>query len=181
MADQLEPTSKFLSYVLRHQPDAIGLKLDNEGWAVIQELISLANADGRNLTMELVEEVVATSDKKRFALSDDSTKIRASQGHSVAVELGLKPVVPPDFLFHGTASRFIDSIKEKGLIPGSRQHVHLSADSETAINVGRRHGKPIVLTVNSSEMHRSGYEFFISENGVWLTPSVPIEFLNFED
>lgn len=181
MRDQLEPTSKFLSYVLRHQPDAIGLQLDKEGWANLSELINLANTDGRNLTLELVKEVVATNDKKRFVFSEDGKKIRASQGHSVAIELGLEPVTPPDFLYHGTATRFLDSILEKGLIPGSRRHVHLSAEQTTAVEVGRRHGKPAVLTIRSSEMHSSGHDFFLSENGVWLTLSVPVEFLIFED
>lgn len=181
MANQLESTSKFLSYVLRHQPDAIGLKLDGEGWAEVSELIRLANSNGRNLTTELIEEVVRTNDKKRFAFSDDGARIRASQGHSVAIELGLTPVEPPDVLYHGTATRFLDSIKEKGLISGSRRHVHLSAELTTAVDVGQRHGKPTVLTINASEMHSLGHEFFISENGVWLTSAVPIEFIIFED
>lgn len=181
MANQLESTSKFLSYVLRHQPDAIGLKLDGEGWAEVSELIRLANSNGRNLTTELIEEVVRTNDKKRFAFSDDGARIRASQGHSVAIELGLTPVTPPDVLYHGTATRFLDSIKEKGLISGPRRHVHLSAESATAVDVGRRHGKPTVLTINASEMHSLGHEFFVSENGVWLTSAVPIEFIIFED
>lgn len=180
MADQLESTSKFLSYVLRHQPDAIGLKLDGEGWADVSELIELANSDGHNLTLELVREVVATNNKKRFAFSDDGARIRASQGHSVAIELGLTPTTPPDVLYHGTATRFLDSIKEKGLISGSRRHVHLSAELATAIDVGRRHGKPTVLTVRSGEMHGSGKEFFLSDNGVWLTKFVPIQYLIFE-
>ncbi len=181
MANQLESTSKFLSYVLRHQPDAIGLKLDAEGWAEMSELIALSNSNGRNLTAELINEVVATNDKKRFAFSDDETKIRANQGHSVAVELGLNPVTPPDVLYHGTATRFLGSIREKGLISGSRRHVHLSAEIATAIDVGRRHGKPTVLTIESSEMHSLGHEFFISSNGVWLTSAVPVDFLIFED
>lgn len=181
MADQLESTSKFLSYVLRHQPDAIGLKLDGEGWADVQDLIKLSNTDGRSLTLGLIEEVVATNDKKRFAFSDDGTKIRASQGHSVAIDLALEPVAPPEVLYHGTATRFLDSIKEKGLISGSRRHVHLSAELTTAINVAHRHGKPTVLIVKATEMHNAGKEFFLSDNGVWLTPSVPFEFLIFEE
>jgi len=180
MANEIESTSKFLSFVLRHQPHAIGLKLDGEGWADVQDLIVLSKSDGRNLTLELIEEVVATSDKKRFAFSNDRTKIRASQGHSVSIELGLKPIEPPDVLYHGTATRFLDSIKEKGLISGSRRHVHLSAELATAVDVGRRHGKPTVLTIKSFEMHRTGHEFFLSDNGVWLTLSVPVEVLIFE-
>jgi len=181
MANHLDSTSKFLSYVLRHQPDAIGLTLDDEGWADVSELITLANVDGRKLTFELITEVVATNSKKRFALSEDGRKIRASQGHSVAIDLGLAAATPPDVLYHGTATRFLDSIKEKGLIPGSRQHVHLSADLATAVEVGRRHGKPTIITVQSLRMHSSGHAFFFSDNSVWLTSSVPVEFLAFED
>src|SRR5215207_9760749 len=118
MANRLVETSKFLTYVLRHQPDAIGLKLDNEGWGDVSELIRLANHSGRRLTAELIEKVVATNDKKRFALSENGTKIRASQGHSVPIELGLEPVTPPEVLYHGTASRFLDSIREQGLVAG---------------------------------------------------------------
>lgn len=167
--------------MLRHQPDAIGLQLDKEGWADLSELIHLANADGRNLTLELVKEVVATNNKKRFVFSEDGKRIRASQGHSVEIELGLEPVTPPDFLYHGTATRFLDSILEKGLIPASRRHVHLSAEQTTALEVGRRHGKPTVIKIRSSEMHSSGHEFFLSDNGVWLTTFVPVGFLIFEE
>jgi putative RNA 2'-phosphotransferase len=181
MANPLDSTSKFLSYVLRHQPGAIGLNLDDEGWAELSELIELANARGHELSSELIKEVVATNDKKRFSLSDDGSKIRASQGHSVIIELGLPAVKPPEVLYHGTATRFLESIREKGLISGSRQHVHLSAERGTAPDVGRRHGKPTVLIVKSFEMHVAGKEFFLSENGVWLTRFVPVEFLLFED
>lgn len=180
MSKRLETTSKFLSFILRHKPDEIGLSLDPEGWANVSELIALANANGRALTLDLIEEVVATNDKKRFAFSDDRARIRASQGHSVAIELGLTPVTPPDVLYHGTATRFLDSIREKGLISGSRRHVHLSDALATAVDVGRRHGRPTVLTVRSLEMHRSGHEFYVSDNGVWLTRAVPVDFLEFE-
>lgn len=181
MANLLDSTSKFLSYVLRHQPHSIGLRLDENGWAEVSELIALANRNGRKLTAELIGEVVATNDKKRFIFNNDGTKIRASQGHSIVIELGLTPIEPPDLLYHGTATRFLDSIRLTGLISGSRQHVHLSADAATAVDVGRRHGKPTILTVRSKEMYRSGHEFFLSENGVWLTSDVPVEFLEFEN
>jgi putative RNA 2'-phosphotransferase len=177
MDAQLVGMSKFLSLVLRHKPEAIGLTLAANGWADVDELITRANQQGKRLTRPLLEEIVATNDKKRFAFSADGTKIRASQGHSVTVDLELKPQTPPETLFHGTATRFLDGIKQQGLLPGSRQHVHLSLDEETAIKVGQRHGKPIILRIRSGEMHRSGREFFLSENGVWLTASVPPEFL----
>lgn len=151
----LEGTSKFLSLILRHQPETIGLTLDEHGWAEVNELVRLSNLGGRKLTRELIDEVVESSNKKRFVFSDDGTKIRANQGHSTNVDLGLRAAIPPEVLFHGTATRFLDSIVEKGLVPGSRQHVHLSFDFETAVEVGRRHGKPAVLTVRSMTMHNS--------------------------
>ena len=169
--------SKFMSLVLRHKPEEIGLTLDAQGWADVSDLIERANRRGVPLTRELVEQVVATNDKKRFALSADGARIRASQGHSVDVDLGLEPRQPPDVLFHGTATRFLPGIAEKGLLPSGRQHVHLSRDEATATTVGRRHGKPVVLRVRSGEMHRAGYAFCLSANGVWLTERVPVAFL----
>jgi putative RNA 2'-phosphotransferase len=179
MSKRLESTSKFLSLVLRHQPEAIGLSLDNAGWANVAELIQLANNHKHPLTLELLQEVVITNDKKRFAFSADGAKIRASQGHSVAVDLELPVVIPPEFLYHGTATRFLESIKQQGLLPGSRQHVHLSADRTTAIKVGQRHGKPIVLVVAAQQMHESGCKFYHSDNGVWLVGAVPVQFITF--
>ncbi len=179
MSKRLESTSKFLSLVLRHQPEVIGLSLDDAGWANVAELIELANKHKRPLTPELLQEVVLTNDKKRFAFSTDGSKIRASQGHSVVVDLELPVVTPPEFLYHGTATRFLESIKQQGLLPGSRQHVHLSADHATAIKVGQRHGKPIVLVVAALQMHESGYAFYYSENGVWLVAAVPVPFITF--
>lgn len=180
MSNQLESTSKFLSFVLRHQPEAIGLTLDAEGWASVSELIERANNDGQEITPELLDEVVETNSKKRFAFNADKTKIRANQGHSVAVDLKLEPVAPPNVLYHGTATRFLDSIKQQGLISGSRTHVHLSADIETAVSVGKRHGKPAVLLIDAGSMPQNGHKFFISENSVWLTDSVPPSFIDFE-
>lgn len=171
--------SKFLSFILRHKPDAIGLALDEQGWASIEELIEKANASdqGVTLTRPLVERVVETNEKKRFTLSDDGTRIRAAQGHSVQIDLQLRPVEPPEHLFHGTATRFVDSILREGLKAQQRQYVHLSGDVPTAISVGRRYGKPIVLTINARAMHERGFPFYRAENGVWLTESVPIEFI----
>ena len=178
MADQLTETSMFLSYVLRHEPEAIGIELDREGWVEIDVLIVAAARHARTLTRDLVEEVVATNAKKRFAISADGRCIRAVQGHStdsVAIAHDLR--TPPEFLFHGTATRFLDSIREKGLLPGARHHVHLSGDAATATEVGRRHGKPVVLRVRATQMVAAGHEFYQADNGVWLTASVPPKFI----
>lgn len=177
MSDRHEKTSKFLSFVLRHRPDEIGLTLDPHGWASVSDLIEKARAAKVSLTEELIREIVRTNDKQRFALSNDGTKIRASQGHSIKVELALAPQQPPEFLFHGTATRFLDSIRRDGLKPMSRQHVHLSPDEATATKVGQRHGKPVILKVKAGEMWRAGREFFLSENGAWLTEKVEMMYL----
>jgi putative RNA 2'-phosphotransferase len=179
MSKAFESKSKFLSLILRHKPEEIGLILDPEGWADLDELIRLANAKGNALTRELVREIVASNDKQRFALSPDGLRIRANQGHSVHVDLKLEPQPPPDILFHGTATRFVASILEAGLRPGSRQHVHLSAGEDTAINVGSRHGKPVVLKVRAADMVRDGHRFYRSANGVWLTDLVPPGYLDY--
>ncbi|MGJ4881143.1 MULTISPECIES: RNA 2'-phosphotransferase [unclassified Bradyrhizobium] len=170
--------SKFLSLVLRHQPDTIGLVLDGQGWAIIDDLIARAAAAGTVLSRADLEQVVATSDKKRFTVSQDGQRIRAAQGHSVAVELGLTPREPPAVLYHGTATRFVEAIMAEGLRPQSRQQVHLSLDEATAVNVGRRHGEPIVLRVDAAAMHRDRLKFFVADNGVWLTDHVPPEYLS---
>ena len=172
MTQSLTIASKFLSYVLRHKPDAIGLTLDPEGWANIEELIAKADIP---ITQALLHEVVATSDKKRFTISADGLSIRANQGHSIEVDLGFQPVAPPEFLYHGTATRFLDRIKKQGLLPQNRQYVHLSANEDTATKVGQRHGKPVVLTISALAMHKQGHQFFQAQNGVWLTKFVPPE------
>ena len=171
--------SKFLSLVLRHQPEHIGLVLDQQGWADIDELIARGGAHGMALTRETILEVVATSDKQRFALDAAGRRIRANQGHSVEIDLGLEPAEPPPILFHGTAATSIDAIRAEGLKPGSRQHVHLSPDAATASKVGQRHGRPVVLAVRAGEMWSRGKAFFRAANGVWLTASVPPEFIEF--
>jgi putative RNA 2'-phosphotransferase len=181
MDKHLVSTSKFLSLVLRHQPEVIGLSLDEAGWASVADLIALANSHKHSLSLELVREVVLTNDKKRFAFNADGTKIRASQGHSLAVDLELQPVSPPAVLFHGTATRFVDSIKRQGLVPGSRQYVHLSTDIETATKVGQRHGKPVILLIEAKQMFAAGHKFYVSENGVWLTAAVPTDFIQFNE
>ncbi len=172
--------SKFLSFVLRHQPKAIGVALDLEGWADIDLLIAAAAKNGRLLTRESIQAVVATSDKKRFAISDDGKRIRAVQGHSTdTVDINYIEQIPPEFLYHGTATRFLDSIRSGGLLPGSRQYVHLSQEEQTAIAVGQRHGTPVVLKVKASQMRDAGFKFYRAENGVWLTAAVASQFLVF--
>lgn len=179
MAADLVRMSKFLSLVLRHKPEEIGLTLDENGWADIEDLIRLANQRGTRMTRQLLEQVVSENDKKRFALSKDGLRIRASQGHSVEIDLALASARPPEELYHGTASRFIDSIRASGLHSGNRQYVHLSLDASTATKVGQRHGKPVVLTIRAGEMAAAGHTFFLSANGVWLTEKVPVEFIRF--
>lgn len=170
MTQSLKEISKFLSYVLRHKPDAIGLELDPEGWANIEELVAKADIP---ITLDLLQKVVTTSDKKRFAISDDGISIRANQGHSIEVNLGLEPKEPPEFLYHGTATRFLDAIRKQGILPQNRQYVHLSADRETATVVGKRHGKPVILIIPALKMHQKGHQFLQAENSVWLTIAVP--------
>lgn len=174
MKKQLTEASKFLSYVLRHQPDAIGITLDLEGWTDIDALIVAVKNDGKPFDLDLIQTVVATSDKKRFEISDDGFRIRAVQGHSTdRVDINYVAKMPPKLLYHGTATRFLDSIRKEGLRPGSRQYVHLSQDEQTALNVGQRHGKPIVLKIEALLMHEKGFNFYQAENGVWLTEHVP--------
>lgn len=171
--------SKFLSLILRHHPAKIGLTLDSAGWADIATLVECARRRGFLLDEQLLREVVAKNDKRRYTLSEDGRKIRAAQGHSIPVDLGLAPVEPPERLYHGTASGVLESIRAHGLHPGRRQHVHLSPDPETAVRVGRRHGEPVVLGVASGALHRAGHVFFLSDNGVWLTAQVPPAFITF--
>jgi putative RNA 2'-phosphotransferase len=176
----LTSTSKFLSLVLRHQPEVVGMQLDPEGWLRIDELIENANRQGTQLSLELLHDVVVSCEKKRFSLSDDGLKIRANQGHSVPdVELNLESAEPPNVLYHGTVTAFVDSIRERGLLKRSRNHLHLSADIETAKRVGARRGKPVILTIHAHAMHESGHAFYLSANGVWLTDAVPVLFIQF--
>ncbi|WP_017904044.1 RNA 2'-phosphotransferase [Pseudomonas asplenii] len=175
---KLTETSKFLSYVLRHEPQSIGLQLDTEGWADIDALIVGAAHSGRTLDRELIQAVVSSNDKKRFALSDDARRIRAVQGHSTeTVSIQHIEKQPPEVLYHGTATRFLESIQQKGLIPGSRHHVHLSQEVNTAVAVGQRYGKPVVLEIDALKMHQQGFKFFQADNGVWLTEHVPTSFI----
>jgi len=178
MHHSLVSISKFLSLVLRHKPELIGLQLDRHGWADISSLIHAANQNGRSLDLELLIRVVHENDKQRFAISEDGMRIRASQGHSLGVDLLLEPRTPPELLYHGTIEQFLPSIRERGLLAGARQHVHLSADVHTAEVVGRRRGEPVILVIAAAEMHREGNVFYLSQNGVWLVKHVPSSFIS---
>jgi len=178
--DPLISVGRFLSLVLRHQPQRIGLELDAQGWADIDALIARA-APTHRLDRATIEAVVAGNDKRRFAISDDGLRIRAHQGHSLDIDLALPPAAPPALLFHGTASRFVASIRREGLKPGERRHVHLSCDIDTAHRVGARHGRPQVLRVDAAAMAAAGHVFHVSENGVWLTAAVPVDYIEFAD
>ncbi len=180
MKKRIVSTSKFLSLVLRHKPETIGIDLDPNGWVDVDVLLDRASANGRDISPELLSQVVETNDKKRFAFSPDGLRIRANQGHSVDIELGLQPQTPPTHLFHGTADRFLDAILADGLKKMGRQHVHLSASRDIAMNVGSRHGRPVILRVDCQAMAADGFEFYLSANGVWLTDSVPSPFLSQE-
>jgi putative RNA 2'-phosphotransferase len=170
--------SRFLSRVLRHEPQSIGLALDAQGWAEIDELVERARAHGKLLTRRLILRVAAMSDKQRFAC-DGAGRIRANHGHTVAIDLGIEPSEPPEILFHGTAAASVPAIKAEGLVPGVRQYVHLSADPATATSVGRRRGRPVVLRVAAGRMWSAGYKFVRSASAVWLTSVVPAEFIQF--
>jgi putative RNA 2'-phosphotransferase len=179
--DSLVDTSKLLSYVLRHRPDSVGLTLDPQGWVDVDTLLAALAAHGRRVDRALLVRVVADNDKQRFAFSGDGMRIRASQGHSVAIDLGLAPQAPPAVLYHGTASRFMKSILAQGLQAGARRHVHLSRDVETARRVGARHGVPVVLRVEAARMAADGIVFYVSDNGVWLTGAVAPRYLKKDD
>lgn len=169
--------SKFLSLVLRHRPETIGIELDTAGWTDVAALISKSKQNGIHFDFEILLLIVATNNKKRFSFNDTFDRIRASQGHSVEVELGYIPQTPPFVLYHGTAEKSTGSILKTGLEKRNRNHVHLSSDLVTAVKVGQRHGKPFVFSVNTDQMHQDKFKFFLSENGVWLTDHVPPQYL----
>ena len=172
-------TSKFLSLILRHEPERAGLKPGEAGWVGVEELLQAVNSHGVTLTLDQLKHIVATSDKKRFAFSDDGQRIRASQGHSIEVDLQYPPQIPPEVLYHGTAVRFLDSIRQHGLQRMERHDVHLSAETKVTVQVGSRHGKPALLTIRAGDMHRAGFVFRCSANGVWLVDHVPPHFIQF--
>jgi putative RNA 2'-phosphotransferase len=169
--------SKFLSLLLRHQPEKLQLDMDSEGWVLIHQLLDKLNDSGNTLSREELQEIVDTNDKKRFVISKDSLKIRASQGHTIDIDLKLKSQDPPHFLYHGTSEDSVKSILKEGLKPQSRNHVHLSSDIETATKVGMRKGKVKILKILAKKMNFDGYKFYISENGVWLADFVPSKYI----
>ena len=172
MEKKIEQTSKFLSLILRHKPETIGITLDEHGWANVEELLA-----GMYIDMVMLEEIVATDSKQRYSFNEDKTLIRANQGHSIPVDVEVEKETPPEYLWHGTGEKFVASIKEQGLISKSRLYVHLSADYDTAVKVGKRHGKPVIFKIPSGQMAAAGYEFYCSVNGVWLTKKVPVDYL----
>lgn len=174
---QDEDLGRFLSLVLRHNPLAAGVRLDSHGWVQVDDLLAGVSKTGRSLSKETLERIVRENNKQRYSFNEDHTRIRANQGHSIPVDLELKECVPPDILYHGTASRFMGGIRQKGITRQSRQHVHLSADIKTAKAVGCRHGVPVILKINSKAMAADGYHFYQSENGVWLCEQVPKQYV----
>jgi putative RNA 2'-phosphotransferase len=176
MERNLVTVSKFLAKHLRHAPDALGLTLQPGGWVPVDDLLAASRRAGIKITYDELLECVATNDKKRFAFDDTGDLIRANQGHSVEVDLQLEEKEPPEILFHGTVERFLPSIMTEGLTKGKRHHVHLSRDAETARKVGARRGRPVILQVDAGKMHRQGFKYLLSVNGVWLTDAVPAVF-----
>lgn len=172
----LNGISKYISLILRHKPEVIGITLNEHGWAEVDKLIKGISKEYK-FNMEMLEEIVYTDNKQRYSFNEDKTLIRANQGHSINVDVELKEVIPPEFLWHGTGEKYVATIDELGLIPKSRLYVHLSGDIDTAINVGKRHGKPVIYKVLSSKMTKDGYKFYCSKNSVWLTKKVPISYL----
>lgn len=178
---KIRKASKFLSLILRHQPQSIGLQLDKAGWANVDELLTKMNQVGHQINREGLENIVENNDKQRFSFSDDGSKIRANQGHSIPIELGYEAKIPPTILYHGTAVKNKAAILEKGIDKRQRHHVHLSSDKITATKVGQRHGQPFLFVVLSGEMHKAGIPFYESENGVWLTEYVDPQYLSDKD
>ena len=169
---------KFISLILRHRPEKIGITIEKQGaWANVSELIGGMNKVGKNIDINTLERIVKENNKQRYSFNEDHTKIRANQGHSIPVDVELEKKEPPKVLYHGTGSRFVKSIQEQGLLPMERLYVHLSTDVETATNVGKRHGTPVIFQVNAEHMQKDGYDFFQSVNGVWLTKEVPVKYL----
>lgn len=172
----LKDTSKFMSLILRHRPEVIGISLDEHGWANVDELIT-GIAKTQDFNMDILEEIVREDEKQRYSFNEDKTLIRANQGHSIPVDVELEVLEPPAELWHGTGEKYVASIDEQGLIPKSRLYVHLSKDKDTAVKVGKRHGNPVLYIVKAGEMYRDGYQFYLSKNGVWLTKQVPVKYL----
>ena len=172
----LKNTSKFIALILRHKPESIGIRLDEHGWANVDELVD-GIAQTQVFDREMLEDIVRTDEKQRYSFNEDKTLIRANQGHSIPVDVELKKKTPPNILWHGTGEKYTASIEAKGLIPKSRLYVHLSEDTDTARKVGSRHGKLVIYEVAAGAMQTDGYDFFQSVNGVWLTKHVPVKYL----
>lgn len=166
-----------MSLILRHKPEVIEITLDEHGWASVNDLICGIEKNNPGFNMDILEQIVRTDSKQRYSFNDDKSLIRANQGHSVNVDVELKEKEPPEYLYHGTGEKYVKSINQDGLIPKSRLYVHLSKDIKTAENVGKRHGKEVVYRINSGQMYRDGYKFYLSENGVWLIKEVPVKYL----
>ncbi len=175
---ELKAKSKFLSLVLRHRPEIIGIILNENGWVNTGILLSKLNAFGKPMSLIELEEVVENNNKKRFAFSDDKTMIRANQGHSIEVDLGYTPSQPPEYLYHGTAKKFLDNILAEGIKKRNRHHVHLSAEETTAKSVGSRHGSPVILKIPSALMAQAGIKFYVTKNKVWLTEYVNPKYIH---
>ncbi len=173
---ELDILSKYISRVLRHRPEDAGIELDEHGWADVEALIAGVNAAGKRIDRKILEEIVRTDKKQRYSFNENGTLIRANQGHSIPVDVELAKLEPPEYLYHGTAYRFLESIRQQGLLPMSRLYVHLSGDVETARVVGKRHGRPVVLKIHSGDMHRDGFPFYRSQNGVWLAKKVDAKY-----
>ncbi len=180
-AERDKRISKYLAKHLRHEPQRLGITLDAHGWVAVEDLLRAAVAHGFPIGRAELEEVVASNDKQRYALDAAGTRIRALQGHSVPLELGLPPTEPPPWLYHGTVARFLPAIRRDGLRPMSRHAVHLSPDREAAQRVGSRRGRPVVLPVHAEAMHADGQVFRVSGNGVWLVDAVPAVYLSFRE
>ena len=172
----LQSISRYMSLILRHKPEVIGITIDEHGWANVEELIQGIAKNNPGFNKEILEEIVQTDNKQRYSFNDDKTLIRANQGHSIPVDVELEEKEPPKILYHGTGEKYIASIDQNGLIPKSRLYVHLSKDVETAKAVGKRHGKEVVYSINSEQMYKDGYKFYLSKNGVWLTKRVPMKY-----
>lgn len=172
--------SRFLSLILRHKPEQIGLTLDNQGYVNVEDLMNGINNSGKFINKTILDEIVTSDNKQRYSYNNDKTKIRANQGHSIKVDLGFELVTPPEFLYHGTVHKFLPNIEKLGLLKMKREYVHLSDNVETAKNVGARRGNPVVLIIHAKEMYDNGFKFYLSKNGVWLTDTVPPNYIHIE-
>ena len=174
---KVKATGSYIAKIIRHKPDLIGISLDENGWASVDELINGINSGDRYIDFELLQEIVRTDDKGRFSFNEDKSKIRAVQGHSIDVDLQLEAITPPKYLYHGTAIKYLESIKQSGIEKRTRNYVHLSPNEIIAKGVGIRHGVPVILKIDTEKMNSDGYEFFMAENGVWLTDYVPFKYV----